>query len=204
MKKQQPHKKRFVLGVTGTFGSGKTTVARLFGSFGAKVIDADKIAHGIIQPGNKIPKSLIKAFGKSIVKKNKHIDRIALAKMVFGNKNLLKRLNKIMHPRIIRVIRKEIKTSGDRLIILDAPLLIEAGLRGLVDKLVVVKIERKVHIGRILKKRRLSKSEILKRIRAQISLQDKVRLADFIIDNSGAIEQTKKQARKIRRQLWKN
>jgi dephospho-CoA kinase len=83
-------------------------------------------------------------------------------------------------------------------------LLIEAGLRGLVDKLVVVKIERKVHLARILKKRRLSKSEILKRIRAQISLEDKVRLADFIIDNSGAIEQTKKQARKIRRQLWKN
>ena len=202
--KKQPKKKRLVLGITGTFGSGKTSVSRLFKSFGAKVIDADKIARQILKPGERIYKKLIKAFGKTIAKKGQDIDRIKLAKVVFKDKKLLERLNKIMHPEIIRIIKNQIKASSDKPVVLDAPLLIEAGLRRSVDKLIVVKTKRKELLKRMLKNRSLNRIDTLKRINSQISLEDKVRLADFVIDNSGSIEQTKKQVKQIRRQLWKN
>lgn len=196
--------KRIILGVTGSFGSGKTTVARNFKSFGAKIIDADRIAHRIIKPGSKIYRRIINTFGKDILKKNRAIDRDKLAKVVFNNKNLLNKLNKIVHPEVIRTIKREIKASSKKVIILDAPLLIEAGLRRLVNKLIVVKITREKQIERVLHKISLSKKDILKRIRHQVPLKDKVRIADFVIDNSGTIKNTKKQVNKIRRLWWKN
>jgi len=196
--------KRRILGVTGSFGSGKTSVAGMFQSLGARIIDADRIAHELFRPKTKIYKKIIEAFGRGILKGNKTIDRNKLAHIVFENKNLLKRLNRILHPEIIRIIEQRIRTSKSKIVVLDAPLLIEAGLRGLVDKLIVVKITRKKQIKRIQEKVGLSKNGILKRIKSQIPLQVKIRLADFVIDNSGTKGETKRQVEKIRRLLWKN
>ncbi len=192
------------MGLTGSFGSGKTTVAKIFKSQCAKVIDADEIAHRIIKPQSQIYQKIISIFGKNILKENKTIDREKLAQIVFNNKNLLKKLNQIMHPQIIKIIESQIKTSKSKIIILDAPLLIEAGLANLVDKLIVVKVKKKEQIERLQAKFSLQKGEILKRIKAQIPLQDKVRLADFVIDNSATIKNTKRQVAQIRRVLWKN
>ncbi len=200
----QRRDKRLILGLTGSFGSGKTMVAKIFKSFGAKVIDADKIAHRIIKPQSQIYQKIISIFGKNILKKNKTIDREKLAQIVFNNKNLLKKLNQIMHPQIIKIIKSQIKNYKSKIIILDAPLLIEAGLANLVDKLIVVKAKKKEQIERLQAKLPLQKREILKRIKAQIPLQDKVRLADFVIDNSATIKNTKRQVAQIRRVLWKN
>jgi len=186
-----------IIGITGSFGSGKTTVARMFKSFGVEVIDVDKIAHRIIKPRSKIYKKIISAFGKDILKNNKTIARHKLAQIVFNNKNLLKKINRIMHPEIIRMIKNRIKTSRSKLIILDTPLLIEAGLKDRVHKLIVVKVDRRHQIQRLLNKTSLTRAEILGRIKAQIPLRDKVRLADFVIDNSGTIDDTKRQVKKI-------
>jgi len=186
-----------IIGITGSFGSGKTTVAGMFKSFGVEVIDVDKIAHRIIKPRSKIYKKIISAFGKDILKNNKTIDRHKLAQIVFNNKNLLKKINRIMHPEIIGMIKNRIKTSRSKLIILDTPLLIEAGLKDRVDKLIVVKVDRRHQIQRLLNKTSLTRAEILRRIKAQISLRDKVRLADFVIDNSGTIDDTERQVKKI-------
>lgn len=193
-----------VIGITGSFGTGKTTVAKIFKSFGAKIIDADKIAHSLIKPKTMIYKKIIDTFGKDILKKNKTVDRKNLAKFVFNNKNLLKRFNGIMHPQILKIIKEKIKNYKDKIIVLDAPLLIETGLHKIVDKLVVVKTNRETQIRRIQNKFSLTKDEILKRISSQIPLREKIRLADFVIDNSGTIKNTKKQAEQIRRLLWKN
>jgi dephospho-CoA kinase len=203
LKSKGSNKKRIVIGVTGCFGSGKSTVAGILKSFGAKVIDADRIAHEVLEPEGKIYKKLISAFGKRILKQGKNIDRDRLAKSVFADKNLLHKLNRIMHPEIIRIIRQQIRSSSKRLVVLDAPLLIEKGLSKLTDKLIVVKISRAQQLRRILKKNSmLTKTDISRRIRAQMPLREKLRFADFIIDNNGNIKQTRNRLEKIRRQLW--
>jgi dephospho-CoA kinase len=194
---QRPNKRKIILGVTGSFGSGKTTVARQLSAFGAKIIDADKIAHRIIKPGNRIYERIVKTFGNGILKNGKTIDRHKLSCIVFNNKNALKKLNSIMHPEIIRITRRQIKTARSRVVVLDVPLLIEAGLENIVDRLIVVKVNRKKQIERLLDKTSLSRTSILKRIHRQIPLSKKVRLADFVIDNSGTFGETKRQVENI-------
>jgi len=202
--KQKGRKKKIVLGVTGAYGSGKSSIARMFSASDAEVIDADRIAHTVIRKKEKAYKRLIRAFGKEILGPDKSINRKRLAKLVFANKDLLRRLNKITHPQIISIIKKKVKSSSKKIIILDAPLLIEAGLRGLADKLVVVKIARKEQFRRLLRKTKLKKEAILKRIKSQMPQKVKVRIADFLIDNSGSRESTKEQVEAIRRSLWRS
>jgi len=204
MKRQKRNKKRVILGITGTFASGKSTVANMFKSYGAKLIDADKIAHRVIRPGSGIYKKIINAFSRSILKKNKTIDRKKIAKVVFKDKKLLQKLNRIIHPEVIKIIKNQICASTKEIVVLDAPLLIEAGLEGIVDKLIVVSIHKKKQIERALKKTSLSEADILKRIKAQIPLKDKIRLADFVIDNNSTIGKTRKQVVSIRRLVWKS
>lgn len=196
--------KQIILGLTGSFGSGKTTVARIFKSFGAQIIDADKLAHGCIAPGSPAYEKIIHAFGNGILDKDGRIDRKKLSDIVFNDINLLIKLNSIIHPQVIRIIKAKINSSKSKVIVLDAPLLLEAGLKGLVDKLLVVKITRARQLKRIQNKTSLSKQDILKRIKSQIPLPQKVRLADFVIDNSATLSETMKQVEQIRRLLWKN
>ena len=204
MQRQNPRKKKIVLGLTGSFGTGKSSVASILRSAGAEVIDADRIAHECLESATPSYKKIVRIFGKNILFKDGKINRPELGRMVFNNKNLLKKLNSIVHPFVVSEIKKQIKLSKEGLIVLDAPLLIEAGLKGVVDKLIVVKATQEEQIQRLLERSSLSKFEILKRIKAQIPLREKARLADFVIDNSGSISETKKQVERIRRKLWKN
>jgi len=205
MKRQNlKNKKKIILGLTGSFGSGKTTVSRILRSFGAQVLDADKLAHGCITYRSAAYEKIIRTFGKKILKKNRVIDRKKLARIVFNDINLLIKLNNIIHPEVVRIIKSKIKSLKTKVIVLDAPLLIESGLNKIVDKLIVVKINRAKQIERIMKKTELCRLDILKRIKRQIPLSDKIRLADFVIDNNGTIRETRKQVEKIRRFLWKN
>jgi dephospho-CoA kinase len=204
MPRRKPNRKKIVLGLTGSFGSGKTTVAGIFRSYGAEIIDADRIAHSCIAGGTKTYKRIYKVFGKDILKKNRTIDRVKLARIVFAHKGLLKKLNKIIHPEVIRIIRNKIKKSESKIVVLDAPLLLEAGLRRMVDKLIVVKIKRAKALERLRRKFPFSRRDLLKRIKHQMPLKLKLRLADFVIDNSGSIRKTREQVERIRRVLWKN
>jgi dephospho-CoA kinase len=190
-----------VIGITGSFGSGKTTVAGIIASLGARVIDADSIAHRLMRPGTAIYRRILQTFGRNILGESRVIERKKLARIVFSSKAFLRKLNRIVHPEVIAVIRKEILKSKKRILVLDAPLLIEAGLKKEVDVLIVVKSTRKKQIERLLKKGIYAKAEIIKRINSQMALSKKMRVADFIIDNNGSLENTRIQVKKIYRGL---
>ena len=201
---RQKTDKKIILGITGSFGSGKSTVSGIFKTFGAQIIDADKLAHACIEPEGRCYKRIIKAFGALILRSDKTINRAGLGEIVFRNKKSLEKINSIIHPEVIRQIKAGIRASKSRVVVLDVPLLIESGLSKLVDKLIVVKISREAQIKRAKRRGHLSKADISKRINSQIPLRLKERLADFVIDNSGTIGETKKQVGEIRRFLWKN
>jgi dephospho-CoA kinase len=179
-------------------------VARYFSGKDAEIIDADKIARQLLCPGNPVYKKISGIFGKEIIGKGKSIDRAKLGKIVFQQKEMLVKLNRIMHPAIIGIIKKKIIASRAQKIILDAPLLIETGLHRIVSGLVVVSLSRSEQLRRINMRLHLNREEALGRIKAQIPLSQKIRLADFVIDNSGTRKKTKKQVTVIRRLLWKN
>lgn len=189
-----------VIGLTGSFGTGKTFVASVFKSFGAKIVDADTIAHEAVAKGTKPHKRIVAAFGKKILDKNGEIDRTKLGAIVFSKKANLKKLDAIVHPEVIRAIRAAIAGAGkDDVVVIDAPLLAEAGLTGIVDKLVVVAASTQNQITRCTKKFKISREEVLRRIKNQMSLKKKVTLADFVIDNDG----TKAETRKIVKNVWR-
>lgn len=197
-------KNKFILGVTGNLGCGKSTAAEMFKTKDAQVIDADILAHKLYRAGSGIYRKIKKAFGRGIIKPGNRIDRVKLAKIVFADKKALTLLNNIVHPELIREIKRRIRNSDKKIIILDAALIIEAGLKKMVDRLVVVTAKRNQQILRGQKSLGLNRGEVVRIIKSQVSQKAKSRFADFIIDNSGSIEKTRKQVLAIRRNLWKS
>ncbi|MFC1631990.1 dephospho-CoA kinase [Candidatus Omnitrophota bacterium] len=190
-----------VLGLTGCFGSGKTTSAGMFKRLGAVVIDADQTYHQLIDSTGGVYKKIISVFGRDILTTRGEICRKKLGDEVFAEPKLLKKLIRITHPAIISSIKQRLKrlsrNQKQRLVLVDAPLLIEAGLLNIVDTLIVVKAKQGLIVKRLKKAQGLSKQMTIKRIRSQAPLSVKVKLADYVIDNSGTLAQTRKQVRKI-------
>ena len=184
------------IGLTGGFGTGKTTVARLFKGLGARVIDADAINHQLLAKRGDCAKKIVRAFGHGVLRLGQ-IDRKKLAAVVFNNRSKLVKLCRIVHPAIIKEITRSLqKCKKEKFkfpIIIDAPLLIEAGLHKTVDILIVVKASRQKQISRIVRRMKIDKSEVLKRIKLQIPLKEKIRLADFVIDNNASLTKTKQE-----------
>ena len=211
-----------IIGVTGSFGAGKTTVANMFKKQGFRVINVDKSYSEIYRKNAPLKNKIKKEFGT--------LDRNKIKKIVFNNYNKLKKLNKITHPLIIKelkdqistiikksnkkysifkkrnnknlIINKKIKFIGKNnigtdnvKIIIDAPLLIEAGAGGLVDKLIVVECSKKEQIKRILKKKKYIKKEINNILKSQMPLKEKIKKADFVIDNNKSIKNTSMQVK---------
>jgi len=201
--KRPPAGKRLklVLGVTGSFGSGKSSVAAMFKERGALVIDADKIARGLTKPGSRVYKKVVSEFSKRILDGSARINRRLLADIVFSDNISLAKLNNIIHPAVIKTITELIRGARAGLVVLDAPLLVEAGLNDLIDKLIVVNITKKEQVKRLKARTSLSSAQINRVIRCQFPLSYKVSLADFVIDNSGSIEKTRKQVKEIWRSL---
>jgi dephospho-CoA kinase len=190
-----------IIGITGGFAAGKTTVANFFFELGAKVIDADKIAHNIIRRNSPAFREIVLNFGKGILSKDKLIDRRKLADKVFNDKRALKLLCEITHPFIISRIKKKLceieKVEPSSIVAIDAPLLIEAGLNKIVDWLLVVDTTAFNQLKRSMAKRGLNEDEVRRRIKMQLPLAVKKKLADYVIDNNGSLVRTKKQVEKI-------
>lgn len=190
-----------VIGITGGFCTGKSVVVKIFKGFGAKIIYLDKLAHTALKPGSKSFRKIIKEFGKNILVSD-HIDRSLLAREVFGNRKRLAKLNSIIHPIVIKHMLGLIKKfkHSYKIIAVEAPLLFEAGIKDYFDYIIVVKTNKKTQIKRAIIKTGLSKKDILKRINSQWPLKRKIKQADFVIDNSKSIKETRRQTKKI----WDN
>ena len=195
-----------IIGLTGGIVSGKSTVALMFKDLGAKIVDADKLGHSVILPHEPAWEKIVKIFGKDVLQNDLTIDREKLGKIVFANQSLLKKLNDITHPEITKIIKKEIDSlknktyNQKKILIIDAALIYEAKIDRLMDKIIVVYIDEDEQIKRLIKRNNLSKDEALQRIKSQMPMKEKVKMADYVIDNSNSLDKTKKQVEKI----WKN
>ena len=191
----------FKIGLSGGFGSGKTTAAAMFKRHGAKVIDADAITRGFLTANRKYIKKVAKIF-PGVILNSGGIDRAKLAKVVFQNPRELKKLTDVLYPEALKEVKRRIFLyKRTPWVILDVPLLFEAGWDRLTDATIVVRASRRQQIQRIQKRMRISKAEILRRLQCQMPLKQKCILADFIIDNRGSLKDTRRQVGAIMHRL---
>ncbi|MGI6083058.1 MAG: dephospho-CoA kinase [Limnochordia bacterium] len=191
-----------VLGLTGGIASGKSTVAHMLSSLGARVIDADRLARDVVALGSEALTEVRKEFGRSVFNADGSLNRAALGKIVFADPAKRKRLEDITHPRILKEMRRQlqvIKAQGETaLIVLDVPLLFETPeILPLCDYTAVVWLPEELQIRRLIQRDRLSRPDALRRIGAQMPLDEKRRLADVVIDNSGSLTATQTQVRDL-------
>lgn len=189
-----------VLGLTGGIASGKSTVSRILARLGAEIIDLDELVHELERPGSQCFEQIVNAFGRQFLKPDGSLDRRKLGRVVFGNLQALARLNAIVHPAVIDLVKEKIEArrrsaNPPQVLVIDAPLLIEAGMVPLVDTVWVVKVDESTQMERLIARDHLSLTEALNRIRAQMPLEEKIKYADVIIDNSGSMEDTERQVR---------
>ena len=192
-----------VIGLTGNIACGKSAVARMFEELGARVIDADRIARLVVDPGEPAWKEIVKTFGKEILNQDGTINRGRLGEIVFNDKEKRETLNGITHPRIIERIKELIEEAGREnveVVIVEAALIVEkGGMKPLINDLIVVTADEKAQIRRLMGRDRFSREAALSRIRSQIPLSEKVGLATYVIDNSGTLEETRRQVEEV----WK-
>lgn len=190
-----------IVGLTGGLATGKTTIAKIFNTLGAVIIDADKIAREVVEPYSPAWEKIKEYFGTKILNDDLTINRKLLADLIFNNETHRRKLNEITHPIIIQRIKEEIekirKNGKGKIIIIDAPLLIEAGMISMVDKIIVVTAEETTQIKRVMQRDNLSKYAAKKRISAQMPLSEKVKLADFVINTDCHKTELEKEVKKI-------
>ena len=197
----------FTIGLTGGIGSGKSTVAQWFKKQGVSVLDADKIVHSLLRSDSSTLSKLVHEFGPDILGENGEISRLKLGNRVFLDEDARKRLERIVHPRVVECMKAEqsvLRNSGAKFCVWDVPLLIEAGFMNFVDEVWVVWVPRDLQISRVLARDKLSLADVEARIAAQGSLDDKRQQADVVIDNSGSKSQTEQQLEKIWKKLIVN
>jgi len=191
-----------VLGLTGGIGSGKSMVASMFAQLGADVIDADQLAREVVQPGQPALEEIAAAFGRDILLPDGRLDRGMLARIIFADPVARARLNAITHPRIQERMATEMALRGSRpgVLIVDIPLLFENDRTSSVESVIVVWVDPKTQLRRLIERDGLTADEARQRIAAQMPLDEKRARADLVVDNSGSRENTRRQVEAIYRQ----
>jgi len=193
------------VGLTGGIACGKSTVAQVFVMLGAHLIDFDKLAHEVQEPGKPAWKEIVRYFGKDILNQDETIDRNRLAQIVFTDKKELEALNNIVHPLVFNLWQErldKIKIKEEHAIILsDIPLLFEGKMQDLFDLTILVLISPEEQICRLMARNNLSRNEAQIRLQSQMPIADKIGFADIVIDNQDNVSQTKEKVAEIWRQL---
>jgi dephospho-CoA kinase len=187
-----------VIGLTGGIASGKSESAKYFESLGFYAIDADAIAYGLTAKDMPALNELVKSFGDGILLSDGDLNRKKLANIIFSDEKAKFRIEKILHTHIISRINETISQNMEKYnIIIDAPLLFEAGLDRICDKIVVVWVSYDIQVQRLSLRNELNEDQAKKRISSQMSMEKKVKLADFVVDNCGSKEDLRKKVKDL-------
>jgi len=189
-----------IIGLTGSVGTGKTTVAGFFRELGAYIVDWDELAREVVRPHSKAWKRIVERFGQDFLNKDLTINRQKLAEIVFSDEEKLGRLNQMVHPEVFKEderITAEIRSRDKNAIVIkDIPLLHEAAWHIAVDKVIVVSAGEETQLRR-LEEKGMTRQDARKRMKSQFSIKEKIKCADFVIDNDGSPEQTRRQVEAI-------
>lgn len=195
MARARGNDQRLLLGVTGGIGTGKSTVVSMLRNKGVPVVDFDLIAREVVKPGTQGLENIVSYFGRQVLADDGTLDRKALSKIVFGDLEKRKKLESFTHPPIYEAFFDQVNAiagANPRAIILvDVPLLIELNLQFLFDRLLVVHVPRQIQLQRLMARDAISEKEASVILNSQLAIEDKLQFADFVVDNSGTLDQTR-------------
>lgn len=193
------------LGLTGGIASGKSTVSAMLADQGALLIDADEVAREVVLPGSPTLAAIAERFGNDILLPDGSLDRKRLGNIVFRDEQERRALEAITHPAI-RARMNELaseyeRSQPDKLIIVDIPLLYESKMQSLFDGIIVVYVPRELQLDRLMKRDGLSEEQAMQRLDAQMNIEDKRQMADYVIHNEGDLDRTKRQVLELIKQI---
>ena len=190
-----------IVGLTGGIASGKSLVTRVLRDLGAHIIDADKIVHDLLAPGQDACREVVGHFGKGIQLPDGSIDRRKLGDIIFNHPEERAWLNQCIHPRVFEAYNHQVRHLSERqpdaIVIMDAALLIETGYHKHMDRLMVVYADQKAQMQRLMERDRFTLEQAMARISSQMPLDEKRKYADFVIENTGTREATEQQTREV-------
>ena len=193
------------VGLTGGIGCGKTTVAHMFGELGSKLINADALGHEVIRKPELAYQEILKSFGKGLLGPDDEIDRGRLGEIVFADHEKLRQLNAIVHPRIIERLNyysdKMAEAYPESILVVEAALIYEVKLDSWFDKIIAAWRRPEQQEERLTQDQGMTIEEARRRIRSQLSSEEKRRRADYVIDCSGTMEETRRQVEEVHAQL---
>ena len=186
-----------IIGITGGIASGKSTVTEFLRRQGYQVIDADQVVHELQEPGGRLYQALLSTFGSSILQEDGRLDRPKLGAMIFGNPELLEQSSQIQNQIICEELagRRDLLAETEDIFFMDLPLLFELQYEDWFDQIWLVDVTEETQLSRLMSRNALSQEEAEKRIAAQLSLREKRKRADVLIDNNGSLEATRQQIR---------
>lgn len=193
-----------LVGLTGGIASGKSTVAKILQSLGAAIVNADDLAREVVEPGHEAWKEIVASFGADILQSDQTLDRQKLRTLIFNQPEARKRLESIIHPRVRALAEERIRqyaAAGYPVVIYEVPLLFEGNLQEWLRPVILVACDVETQTARLQKRDHLTAAEAEKHIAAQMSLKDKRRLADYVIENNGSLEDLERQTRQILEEL---
>jgi dephospho-CoA kinase len=202
------------VGLTGAIASGKSVVGEMFVALGAHLVQADRIAHSLMQPGEAVYNEVVRHFGRDILNPDGSVNRSKLAELAFGTSpansgprrpGRVEELNRIVHPAVLRGQVKWMEEVGRQdphaVAIVEAALILEAGAAKQFDRLIVVKCSEQQRVARFAARQKLkldaARKEVTRRMAAQLPEEEKIKAADYVIDNSGSLEETREQVREV-------
>ncbi len=192
------------VGLTGGIGCGKTVVRRRLEERGIPTLDADAVVHRLLQSGTDVTRQIAKSFGRAVIASDGSVDRKALGAIVFRDEEARKKLNAIVHPGVWREIERffeEREKASDPVAVVDAALMIETGSYRRYDLVVVVHCPPELQLERLMARDGLSQEDALRRVHLQIPIEEKRPFADFLVDTSGSIEESLRQADELASEL---